>query len=96
MKEKTIVEKSMFHMLILMFNELVNVVKLGCHIIVRDLLSSEMVDTLNQDGFKTIRILDPPNTPIIPEQSCQPNADGDCIVMGDKFIDYSTEYITQG
>ena len=83
MKEKTIVEKSMFHMLIPMFNELVNVVKLGCHYIVTVvLLSSDIFDTLNQDGFKTIRILDPPNTPIIPEQSCQPNADGDCIVMG--------------
>ena len=91
MKEKTIVEKSMFHMLILMFNELVNVVKLGCHINVGNLLFSDMIDTLNQDGFKTIRILDPPNTPIIPEESCQPNADGDCIVTGGKFIDYSTE-----
>ena len=37
-------------------------------------------DTLNQDGFKTIRILDPPNTQIIAEEPCQQNDDGDCIV----------------
>ena len=41
-----------------------------------------MKDTLNQDGFKTIRILDPPNTQIIAEQPCQQNNDGDCIVSG--------------
>lgn len=52
-------------------------------------LTCDIKDILYQDGFKTVRILDPPNTPIISEQPCQQNADGDCLVKVDNAIDQS-------
>ena len=52
---------------------------------------THMKDTLNQDGFKTIRILDPPNTQIIAEEPCQQNDDGDCIVFNCPWKKFNTD-----
>ena len=48
-------------------------------------------DTLNEASFKTIRILDPPNTPIIEEKPCQTNSDGDCIVFNCPWKKFNTD-----
>ena len=65
--------------------------KLGCRIIFANYLSSDIKNTLDKDGFRTVRILDPPNTPIIPEQPCQQNADGDCIVFNCPWEKFNTD-----
>ena len=48
-------------------------------------------DTLNEDSFKTIRILDPPNTPIIQEKPCHTNSEGDCIVFNCPWKKFNTD-----